>query len=230
MIVVGTTLAAFVMDQRDTWASWLRNADEIIASHPAGVHYFAALQVDRRGVEPFAPLIDELERLNGSYFTYSLNDGRTKVTTNNRLRHITMGQNTVTDFSCAMGATHLLFLGADLAPDPETLPKLLELEHPLVGGEVFTYGLHGPVVSKYPFPVQEHMATSSYLLLAREVFRKLRWRWDLDDGLSDDPCMHRDALNFLGIPTYVRKDCIGRHYPESIGPIETRGHDMSVHI
>lgn len=228
MIVVGTTMAAFVMDQRDTWGSWLRNAEAIIASHP-NVHYFAALQLDARGLEPFQPLLDELARINGSYFTYSLDDGRTEVTTANRLRHITMGQNIVTDFACAVGATHLLFLAADLAPDPDTLPKLLEMDHPLVGGEVSTYVLSGPKVDKYQFPVEEHMATAAYIMLARQVFNQLRWRWDADTGMTDDPCMHHDALHLLGIPTYVRKDCIGKHYPEAIGAIETRGHDMKVH-
>jgi hypothetical protein len=59
------------------------------------------------------------------------------------------------------------------------------------------------------------------------LFRKLRWRSDPDENLTDDPCWHQDALA-LGVPTYVRKDVVGRHHPESIGPIEGRGHDMTV--
>ena len=228
MIVVGTTLAAFAMDQRDTWSSWLKNAKEIKASHPDGVQYFAAIQVDARGLEPFGPLLEALAAIGGEYFTYSLDDGRTEVTTVNRLRHITMGQNVVSDYAVATGASHLLFLAADLQPDPQTLPKLLELNHPLVGGEVRTYCLSGPNVEGFGFPVQEHMATAAYILIAREVFNRLRWRWDLD-GKTDDPCLHYDAITLLNIPTLVRKDCIGKHYPEAIGAIETRGHDMKVH-
>ncbi len=45
MIVVATTLAAFVMDQPDTWQAWLRNHQAIRSSHP-DVRYFAALDVD----------------------------------------------------------------------------------------------------------------------------------------------------------------------------------------
>lgn len=228
MIVVGTTLAAFAMSHKDTWSSWLRNADEIKASHPEGVHYFAAIQIDGRGIEIFRPLINELERLQGSYFTYSLDDGRTEVTTKNRLRHITTGQNIVSEFATAADASHLLFLAADLAPAPDTLPKLLELNHPLVGGEVTTYCLSGPKVESYPFPVEEHMATAAYILIARQVFKRLRWRWDKEENLSDDPAYHHDAQTLLGIPTYVRKDCIGKHYPEAIGAIETRGYDLTV--
>lgn len=227
MIVVGTTLAAFVMDQEDTWASWLRNAEDLKASHPDGVQYFAAIQVDARGLAPFGPLLEALAAIGGEYFTYSLDDGRTEVTTANRLRHITLGQNIVTDYAVSVHASHLLFLAADLQPDPATLPKLLELNHPLVGGEVTTYCLSGPEVDGYSFPVQTHMATAAYVLIGREVFNRLRWRWDTD-GKTDDPCLHYDAETLLGIPTYVRKDCIGKHYPEAIGAIETRGHDRTV--
>lgn len=228
MIVVGTTLAAFVMDQPDTWGAWLRNAEAIKLSHPAGVQYFAAIQVDARGLEPFAPLLEALKLIGGEYFVYSLDDGRTEVTSANRLRHITLGQNIVTDYAVSRNASHLLFLAADLKPDAETLPKLLEMNHDLVGGEVHTYCLSGPKVEKYLYPVEEHMATAAYILIAHKIFNRLRWRWDLNSGMSDDPCYHHDALTLLDTPTYVRKDCIGVHYPLAIGAIESRGHNMDV--
>lgn len=230
MIVVGTTLAAFVMDQESTWSAWLRNAEAIIDSHPDGVQYFAALQVDARGIEPFADLVQALVDVGGEYFTYSLDDGRTSVTTANRLRHITMGQNVVTDYCCAIPhCTHLLFMAADCAPPADVIPKMLELDHPLVAPYIPTYGLRGPIVDVYwPIHVEDAMASAAAIFIARRVFRQLRWRWDLDAGMSDDPCYHHDAKTLLGIPTYVRHDCIARHHPESIGAIETRGHDMEV--
>jgi hypothetical protein len=120
------------------------------------------------------------------------------------------------------GASHILHLDADMCPPGDCLPKLLAMRHPLVGGEVPTYNLHGPVVPEYPFPVQSHMNTAGFLLVAREVFRRLRWRFDLEAGLTDDPCYHADACDLLGIPTYVRKDVRGRHWPESIPPLEDR--------
>ena len=97
MIVVGTTMAAFVMDQEDTWASWMRNAEAVKSTHPE-VQYFVAIQVDKRGLEPFQPLLDRLAEIGGEYWTYSLDDGRTSVTTANRLRHIVVGQNLVVDY------------------------------------------------------------------------------------------------------------------------------------
>lgn len=245
MIVVATTLAAFVMDQPDTWSAWLRNAEALKSSHP-DVRYFAAIETDARGTEPFGPLLAHPHL--DDHWTFTLDDGRTEVTTANRLRHITMGQNLATDYALSHpDCTHLLFLAADLEPPPETLTKLLELDHPLVGGHVPTYCLSGRVAYErdrrphdrrasitapaYPveWDVQVHMATAAFVLIRRDLLRFVRWRWDLDAGMSDDPCLHHDARTFHGVRTLVRHDVIGRHWPESIGPVETRGHDMTVH-
>lgn len=232
MIVVGTTLAAFVMDQPDTWGAWLRNASAISQSHPEGVTYFAAIEVDGRGIEPFIPLLDRMRMLavqagvRVEWWTFTLDDGRTEVTTANRLRHITTGQNLVTDYAVSSGASHLLFLAADLAPPPDVLPKLLEVDHPYVGGEVTTYCLSGPDVDGYGFPVQAHMPTAAMVLLRRDLFTRLRWRWG--EGESDDPALYRDALELHGVQALVRKDCVGRHYPDAVPAIEQRGHDMTV--
>lgn len=139
MIVIGTTLCSFAMSKEQCWSYWLANADAIKASHPAGVQYFAAIEIDARGLAPFKPLVDRLEQIGGAYWTYSLDDGRTTISTANRLRHIVTGQNLVTDYATTPGFSHLLFMAADCAPPPDALPKLLEVNHPLVGGEVTTY-------------------------------------------------------------------------------------------
>lgn len=231
MILVGTTLAAFVMDQEDTWSAWLRNAEEIQASHPDGVTYFAAIETDARGLAPFAPLLDRLAEIGGEHWTFSLDDGRTEVTTANRLRHITAGQNLATDRACSSpDCTHLLFLAADLEPPADCLPRLLALDHPLVGGHCGTYGLTGPSVAGYPpeWDVRAHMATAAFVMLGRPVFNAIRWRWDLDAGMSDDPCLHHDARTLLGIETLVRHDVVGVHWPQTIPAIEDRGHDRTV--
>ena len=81
----------------------------------------------------------------------------------------------------------------------------------------------------YPFPVQAHMPTAAFVLIAREVFNRLRWRADGEAGMTDDPCYHHDAATLLGVEALVRKDCVGIHHPIRIGAIETRGHDMAVH-
>lgn len=228
MIVVGTTLAAFVMDQEDTWASWMRNAEAIKETHP-NVKYFAAIQVDKRGLEPFKPLLERLEAIGGEYWTYSLDDGRTSVTTANRLRHIVVGQNLVVDYAQSHpDCSHLLFLAADCMPSDDVIPRMLEMNYPLTAPFITTYGLKGPQVPGYDFPVMDAMASAAAIFIARSVFTKIRWRWDFDTGMTDDPCYHHDAKTLLGIPTHVRRDVIAKHYPETIGAIETRGHDMTV--
>lgn len=228
MIVVGTTLAAFAMDQVDTWKAWTYHAEEVIRSHGPGVKYFAAIQVDARGIEPFRPLLDRLAEIGGEHWTYMLDDGRTRVTTQNRLRHLTMGQNLVTDYCCAEDCSHLLFMAADCAPPPDVIPRMLEMGHPLVAPYIPTYGLRGRRVPTYQYPVEDAMASAAAIFIARDVFRFIRWRWDRDAGMSDDPCYHHDANKFLGVPTHVRLDVQARHYPLAIGAVETRGHNMEV--
>lgn len=245
MIVVGTTLCAFAMDDPDTWGAWLLNAkamrDLAAAGESPMPHFFVAIEVDARGLAPFAPLVEAIRELGGDHWAFMLDDGRTEVTTNNRLRHICTGQNLVCDFATTVGASHLLFMAADTSCPVDTLPRLLEVEHPIVGGHVSTYGLSGPPAQKrvsehlppvdaYPaaWDVQVHMPTAAFVLIDRPTFKQLKWRWDADEAMSDDPAYHRDARVLLGIEAYVRHDVIGRHYPECIGPVETRGHDMRV--
>jgi hypothetical protein len=222
-------MAAFAMSKPDVWSAWIMNAQAMKESMPGHeVEFFVAIQVDARGLTPFEPLLNKLKELDGSYYTYSLDDGRTKVTTANRLRHITFGQNLVNDYCCSCGADYLLFMAADCCPPPDAIPKLLEVNNPIVGGEVPTYCLSGPTITSYPFPVQIHMATAAFVLLRRDVFRLIRWRWDIDAGMSDDPCLHHDVLKYLGYKTLVRKDVVGVHYPQCIPAIEERGYDLEV--
>ena len=231
MIAVCTTIATFAMAEHGTWGYWLDTAEQLRDQSPVPVAFFAAIEIDVRGIHPFRPLLDRLAQLNGDHWRFLLDDGRTSVTTANRLRHITAGQNLCSDYATAAGATHMLFLAADCRPPADAIPKLLEVDWPIVGGEVPTYCLSGPPVDRYPFPVEQHMATAAFILIARPVFKQLKWRWDADLEMSDDPCFHHDAIELLDTVTLVRKDCIGQHYPEAIGAIETRrpGRDMTVY-
>jgi len=234
MIVVGTTLAAYVMDNEDHWASWMRNAEQVKKSYQhfaewSDVKYFAAIQIDGRGLEPFAPFIKRLEAIGGEFWTYSLDDGRTEVTTKNRIRHIVVGQNLVNDYAMSdPSCTHLLFMGADCMPPDDVLPRMLEMNHPLCAPYISTYQLRGSYIDTYSFPVMDAIASSSAIFIARSIFSAIRWRRDVDRNLSDDPCFYYDVLHYLGIPTHVREDCLASHFPRHVGPIEGRGHDMEV--
>jgi hypothetical protein len=236
MIVVGTTLAAYVMDQEDTWASWMRNAETVQASH-GEVCYFAAIEIDRRGLDPFGPFLDRLAAIGGKWWTFLFDDGRTEVTTRNRLNHITLGQNLATMYAVDTGASHLLFAAADQNLPDDVLPRMLELGHPLCAPYIDTYCITGPQATMSAtgvdyiangWDVMDCMASAACIFIAREVFKRLRWRVDPELGMSDDPSYHYDADGLLGIRTHVRRDVPAAHYLRSIGAIESRGHDMRV--
>jgi hypothetical protein len=230
-IIIGSTIAAFAMTEPDAWSSWLINAKEqqaLCAEDGIEVRHFVAIET--RGVAPFEPLIVALTDLGGEYWTYSLDDGRTEVTMTNRWRHITAGQNLVFDYCQSTDVDHLLFLACDTEAPPDIMQRMLEMDHPMVAPFISTYGLRGPVVVKYPFPVEDAMASAAAIFFSRSVFRFLRWRWDRDGGMSDDPCMQFDARERLGIPTYVRHDVRAKHHPEAVGPYNTRFQEEALKV
>lgn len=231
MILVGCTLAPYKMgDDEGYWASWLATADELRASHNDDVEFFAALEVDGRGLEPYEPLLEWLVKYDVTYWTFSLDDGAKEITTSNRLVRICTGRNLITEHALRQGASHILYVDADTRVPGDSLTRLLEMDWPVVGGFVPTYDAiyDGPLVDEYPFEVHEHANTAGFLLVAQEVARRLRWRIDVPAGLTDDPCYHNDATE-LGYPTRVRYDLIARHYPETLPPMEDRGHDRKVY-
>jgi hypothetical protein len=230
-VVVATTMAAYVTDQPDTCLAWLYTAEALrarAAKDGCEVDFFAALEVDARGRQPFEAVLATLADLDGTHWTFSLDDGSAAKSTATRLRFITTGQNLTVDYACSTGASHLLFMAADCEPPPDAIPKLVEVDRALVGGHVSTYCLDGARVPGSPFDIRTHMPTAAFVLLRRDLFRRVRWRHDPDLGMSDDPCLYWDARH-MGYEPVVRHDCVGRHYPEAIGAVETRGHDLSVY-
>lgn len=235
MIIVGCTLTTFAMldpARQFLWESWLTNAEEIKASHPDGVRYFCAIEYDGRGKAMFRPLIDRLDALGGEYWFYTLEDGRTQVTGENRGRHLCTGVNLVGEYATSVGATHWLRLEADTEAPPDVLPRLLEVGNGIAAAACSTYFTYGwERVRDEPFPLIGPPFAAVCVLLERAVFKRLKWRWDPDLGMTDDPALTHDALALLGVQTLTRLDCVAQHHPAAIGPIDTRfpGLDMSVH-
>lgn len=228
MLLVSTTLPSYKMagDHR-YWSSWLANAEAVQDSVDEEVRYYAAVEVDGRGLEPFGPLLDRLGAVGGTWETFSYDDGCEVLNTANRLVRICTGQNFGTHHAMEHGASHVLFMAADaIAPD-DALPRLLELAWPICGLNIPTYCLDGPDADPGAFgldpawDVRLHMQSAALLLVRRHLFSRLRWRIDNDAGMTDDPCYHHDALQ-LGFPTLVRHDTQAHHYPEAVGAMETR--------
>jgi hypothetical protein len=83
-----------------------------------------------------------------------------------------------------------------------------------------------------PFPagadVREHWNTAGALLVRPEAARRLRWRYDLSIGSTDDPCFQADAEELGYGMTWVRHDVVGQHHPGMVFPLEARGHDLRI--
>lgn len=241
-IVVGTTLTTYAMlDPKRSflWDAWLRNAEEIQQSHD-DVRYFCAIEFDGRGIAPFGPLLDRLREVGGVHWRFMLRDGRTKVTGENRGRHITMGQNLISEYATSVGATHLLHMASDTEPPADVLPKLLAVDNGIAAAECTTYCMDrrpesyvvlriNPYTGEQ-FRVRIGPMTAVCVLIERKLFKALKWRWDPDTGMTDDPSFSHDAWRVYGVQTMTRIDCVAKHYPEAIGPIDERfpGLDMEV--
>lgn len=248
MIVVGATTVAWKCDGTEELA-WLTHAEQMATT--ADVRFVATLEQDARGDIPFQALLDRLDSLGGDVWRYRYDDQAETITAKNRIRRICAGRNMLVDYAIDAKAEWILHLDTDLTPDPDCIPKLLEVDWPIVGGDVPSYCLSGETLEAHPckvwlevgqvwpqahparadgvpfgFPVQRHWNTAGFLLVHRSLFRRLRWRVDPDAGMTDDPCYAQDAL-MAGWPTLVRKDAIGRH--ATCAPMEARGLDLRVY-
>lgn len=146
LIVVGST---FVypndFEKIERWLAPLRADVEL--------RYFAAVQCSQWMLpDPFANLLPQ-----GAEFWRFMLEGTGANSTRHRLIGITTGRNLIREYALRdTDATHVLFLDSDVEPDPECIPKLLELDHPVVGGDIPAYCLKGPEVPGFAFPIEAH--------------------------------------------------------------------------
>lgn len=233
--LVTTTAPYKALDGEDL--QWLKGVeDRIKLAEDAGlgpVYIFAALEIDSRGKGMYASLFarfNELEAqgISCSYWTFQLNDHADEVDGINRLFRICTGRNLCHEWAIRDASiTHLFFIDSDLMIPNDSIVKLMEVGQPVAGGDVPAYclGVGHPFREEYGYPVCTHWNTAGFLLVNREVFRRIRWRHDLEAGATDDPCFAADAEAAGFGPTFVRKDLIGIHGP--LVPMEHRGHDRS---
>jgi hypothetical protein len=122
----------------------------------------------------------------------------------NRLAPIVMGRNMAIDCALTKGASHLLFVDADVVVKPDGLGRLLAHKLPLCGGYVPGRGNHPHIFycSAEHTDLGSHIladyGTCGYMLIERRVFSLLRFRWgglrrDPDYWQSEDPAYCRDA-------------------------------------
>lgn len=224
-VVVACTLPPFKMaGDPMNWSAWLTNAETVQASIDEPVIYFAALEVDARGLDPFKPLLDRLNEIDGIQWSFSLDDKVQVVGTSTRLRRICLGHNLCGTYALEeTRASHVLFLASDTQAPDDVLPRLLELDVAAAACHISTYCLDGPRSAKFPdWDVREHMESCACMLLRRDVINRVKWRSSGDDGTTDDPSMAKDLAEFLGEPVYSRHDVQASHFPDSVPSIEDR--------
>jgi hypothetical protein len=237
--VIGTPLVGWKCDSGEH-LSWISEAKSIMEKFP-NTKWFAALELDSRGLEPFGDVISALREVNGDYWTYSINDMEPKVTSSNRWIRIETGRNLVREFAQRIRITSghhwgedcselnhgvvnysaVLYVDSDIKLTADIVEKILEVDRPLVGANVGEYGLTGPTVCTNP-QIQEHWTTAGCLLVNAPAFYDLPWYHNAYLNLSDDPSFQSMAERLLrreGVEnldttygmTWVRKDINARH-------------------
>lgn len=245
-ILVASTLPAFAMSEPD-WHWWLDNSEQIRKhAKDAGhtVDFFAALQIDARGFEPFEPIrhrlmISEAAHALPPFLTFSVDLGNDEWNTGTRLAGIVTGRNLIIDHAIRHGHDFIYFADSDIEAPDDILVRLLEMDWPVCGAHVPTYVLHGPPaeddwrgrirdVGERFGNTQVHWNTAGSLLVRRDLFSRVPWRIDPDAGQTDDPATQAE-MERLGYPTLVRHDVICRHHPDQVSGFEHRGLDRTVY-
>jgi hypothetical protein len=226
--VIGTPLVGWKCDRGEHMA-WLRDANDVLSKFP-NAKYFAAFELDHRGLEPFQDVIKRLEELNGDYWTYSINDKESKVTFSNRWIRIETGRNLVRDFAQRLrriGGNHwgedtwkdnlgvvnndaVLYIDSDMYLSSLVVEKMFEIDRALVSVNVPAYGLSGKVVNEDP-RIEEHWNTAGMLLVNAPAYYDLPWYHNSYLNLSDDPTFQYLAERLPWGQTWVRKDINAEH-------------------
>lgn len=215
--------------------SWLTWAERWVKD--GNVSFFLALQRDRDlrsdGMDGLADLV---RSVGGTVWPFEIDEGIAAVDNSSRLLGITTGRNLAHEFAQRdFDVSHILFLDSDVTPPVDCIGRLMEVyerfpDHALVAGHIPTYGLHAENVAGAPahWDLQAHWASAGCLLVRRDAFKVLRWRWSHEDGLTDDPALAADAKALGFGEVLVRHQVIAEHWPPAIGPFQTRGHSLSL--
>jgi len=145
-----------------------------------------------------------------------------------RLASIVCARNMCIEYAMQTGASHLLFVDADIIPPKDIIPKMLEVNRDAVCGLVHGRGVHK--AAQYIFGEKrrwEEFGTTlvecehgniGYTMLSRRLFEAVRFRYGRSiypDGrdcmTSDDPAYHLDCFLKFGQWPVVRMDVVGQH-------------------
>lgn len=235
--VIGTPLVGWKCDKREDM-DWLEHGKAIKKQFP-NTMFFAAFELDQRGLEPFSQVISALQELDGTYWTYTINDNEKTVDSVNRWIRIETGRNLIREFAQrkrVMSGHHwgeetpqytivnydaVLYVDSDIELTPTIVEKLFEVDRPLVGVHVPQYNLRGPVVCGDPL-MEEHWTTAGMLLVNAPAYYDLPWYHNAYLNLSDDPTFQHLASRLPYGQTWVRHDVEANHRGH-LAKVENRG-------
>lgn len=249
-VLIASVVAGFKCDGTGDMA-WLTHADQWAAD---GHEFFLAAQTGQGRDGALQPVCDRIRDVGGVVWRYSLDQGEQSVSSDNRLVNICTGRNLAHEYAQRRPDIEaIMFIDSDVTPPADGIDTLMAVDRPIVGGHIANYCLDGPRVTfqaagigrwlvrvgrhhteqhREPFPpgydVREHWTSAGALLVRRPVFRKLRWRWDLDaDHMTDDPCFQYDAVDAGFGMTWTVHSSLWEH--PILTALENRGHDLEVH-
>lgn len=227
MILVASTVAAYKCD--GTESRWLTHAE---AWREQGCAFFLAAQMGHGHNDRLGPLLDRVRSVDGTVWTFSLDERAERIDTNNRLTGICAGRNLCHEhLNRHQAYTHLLLLDTDIEPPADLVDRLLEPDEDMVGALIPTYQAvmgDGIPVDRPDMDLRAHpWLPAGCILLTRPVANRLRWRWDLDRKLTDDPCFGMDARE-IGIQPVCRHDVTAEHWPPTVHHLDSRGHDLTI--
>lgn len=232
MILVGCPVATFSMEGGH-WHHWLENAVEVTrAAEEAGqkVRWHAVLHKDRRGEAPFVPLkarlmtLRETFGIRAGWSSFQANLGDVEIDEINRLPYICIGRNLVIEAALRNDEVAWIWnVDCDISYPDNVLPKLLECEYPVVGCRVPQAGIFGPRATPatidqaldHPIDARWHWNSAGALLVHREVFERVPWRWRPSkvSRVESDDYATAMAMEEIGYPTLVRHDVVAQHQP-----------------
>lgn len=96
-LLIATVLVAWKCEKNEH-LDWLIDKEQIKKDFP-DTKFFAALEIDKRGIDPFMDVLRNLGSIGGEYWTYSINDHIKHVGSQNRWIRIETGRNLIREFA-----------------------------------------------------------------------------------------------------------------------------------
>lgn len=230
-IVIAATIPGHIFRQPDArlWSSWLTNQGPIRYSHAApGVRYF--LSLEQEGADG-GQLPQEFVDAMDDVWAWSLQDGRTESTTENRQRHIVYGQNLAAEYALEH-RSDLFMVGSSVTLPPDVIPGMGALWNATL---LNFQPIMGPYVAAYNQAPGKHIQTYGNVdffrgmpagaMLVPHYALKEGLRWRTHSGMSDDFTLQIDAERYFGTPSFVSMSTPATKYPASVIPLEQRGYD-----